>query len=127
IELSEAPARDLKLGPGGIREAEFFVQTLQLVWGGKDPSVRATNTLHALRKLRTRGYVTDREARAIADGYPLLRRVEHRVQLSTGVQTHVVPIEGTERDRLARSLGYRDGAELWQSLERTRAKIAERF
>jgi glutamate-ammonia-ligase adenylyltransferase len=127
IELSEAPARDLKLGPGGIREAEFFVQTLQLVWGGKDPSLRATNTLHALRKLRARGYVTDREARAIADGYPLLRRVEHRVQLSTGLQTHVVPLEGVERDRIARSLGYRDGAELWHAIERARQKIGDRF
>lgn len=127
VELSEAPARDLKLGPGGIREAEFFVQTLQLVWGGKDASVRSTNTLQALRKLRARGYVTDREARAIADGYALLRRVEHRVQLSTGVQTHVVPADGVERDRLARSLGWKNGVELWEALDRARSKIAERF
>jgi len=127
VELSEAPARDLKLGPGGIREAEFFVQTLQLIWGGKDPSVRTTNTLEGLRRLRSRGYVTDREARHVLDGYLLLRRVEHRVQLSTGVQTHLLPASGDERDRLARSLGYKNGDVLVQALDRVRGRIAERF
>jgi len=127
VELSEAPARDLKLGPGGIREAEFFVQTLQLVWGGKDPSVRTTNTLEGLRRLRARGYVTDREARQVLDGYLLLRRVEHRVQLSTGVQTHLLPASSDERDRLARSLGYKNGEVMLQAIDRVRARIAERF
>jgi glutamate-ammonia-ligase adenylyltransferase len=126
-ELSAAPERDLKLGIGGIREAEFFVQTLQLVWGGKDPSVRSTNTLEGLRRLRARGYVTDREARALGDGYLLLRRIEHRVQLGSGVQTHLLPTSGDERERLARSLGYRNDAAMTIAIERTRARIAERF
>lgn len=127
VELSAAPARDLKLGVGGIREAEFFVQTLQLVWGGKDPSVRSTNTIEGLTRLRARGYVTDREARHVRDGYLFLRRIEHRVQLSTGVQTHLVPAETAERDRLARSLGYKHGGDLQAALDRVRARIAERF
>jgi [glutamine synthetase] adenylyltransferase / [glutamine synthetase]-adenylyl-L-tyrosine phosphorylase len=127
VELSDAPARDLKLGPGGIREAEFFVQTLQLVWGGKDPYVRSTNTLDALRRLRSRGYVNDREARHIADGYLLLRRVEHRVQLATGVQTHLLPATSEDRERLAHSLGYKHADAMMVALDRTRARIAERF
>ncbi len=127
VELSDVPARDLKLGPGGIREAEFFVQTLQLIWGGRDPSVRTTNTLDGLRRLRSRGHVTDREARRIVDGYLLLRRVEHRIQLSSGVQTHVLPPEGDERDRIGRSLGFRNGIELWAALERVRGRISELF
>ncbi len=127
VELSDAPARDLKLGHGGIREAEFFVQTLQLIWGGKDPSVRAQNTLDGLRRLRARGYVTDREARGIESGLLLLRRIEHRVQLASGVQTHLLPEPGPERERLARSLGHRNEAALLQALDRARTRIAERF
>jgi glutamate-ammonia-ligase adenylyltransferase len=127
VELCEDPARDLKLGEGGIREAEFFVQTLQLIWGGRDPAVRSTNTLAGLRRLRTRGYVSDREARDLEAGYLLLRRVEHRVQLSSGVQTHLLPREGEERERIARSLGFASGVELWAALERVRERIAERF
>lgn len=127
VELSDAPARDLKLGPGGIREAEFFVQTLQLVWGGKDPSLRATNTHEALRRLRGRGYVTDREARHISDGLLLLRRIEHRVQLATGVQTHLLPGTAEDRERLARSLGYKHWDALIAPLDRARARVAERF
>ncbi|MBL8716941.1 MAG: bifunctional [glutamate--ammonia ligase]-adenylyl-L-tyrosine phosphorylase/[glutamate--ammonia-ligase] adenylyltransferase [Myxococcales bacterium] len=126
-ELSDAPLRDLKLGPGGIREAEFFVQSLQLVWGGKDPGVRATNTLEALRRLRARGYVSDREARHIEAGYLLLRRAEHRVQIATGVQTHQLPEGGVELERLARSLGYRHDAALLEALDTARSRIAERF
>ncbi len=127
VELSEAPTRDLKLGPGGIREAEFFVQTLQLVWGGKDPGVRGTNTLESLARLRARGYVTDREARHVRDGYLFLRRVEHRIQLSTGVQTHLLPTHDEGRDRLARSLGYKHGDALVAALDRARERIADRF
>src|SRR5882724_5482867 len=71
-ELSLHPARDLKLGPGGIREAEFFVQTLQLIWGGQEPSLRVKGTLTALERLRLRGFVSDRDARDIARAYVLL-------------------------------------------------------
>ncbi len=127
VELSEAPARDLKLGHGGIREAEFFVQTLQLVWGGKDPSVRSTNTLEGLRRLRARGYVSDREARHVEGGYLFLRRAEHRVQLASGVQTHLLPTQSDDRERLARSLGMKGWTELSGALDRTRARIGERF
>jgi glutamate-ammonia-ligase adenylyltransferase len=126
-ELSADPARDLKLGPGGIREAEFFVQTLQLVWGGRDPSVRSANTLAGLRRLRARGYVTEREARDISDGLLLLRRIEHHVQLGTGVQTHLLPADGRELARLARGLGFRGAPELEAALTKARARVHERF
>ena len=104
-EADTEPEQDLKLGPGGIREVEFFVQSLQLIWGGRDPSVRSTNTLDALRKLRARGLVTDREGREMADAYLALRRLEHRVQFATGLQTHALPVRESfspaSRDRSA--------------------------
>src|SRR5262249_18076336 len=101
-ELSLDPARDLKLGPGGIREAEFFVQTLQLIWGGKEPRVRARGTLDGLRRLRAAGFVTDREAREIADGYIALRRAEHAIQAASGLQTHALPAAPDAEARLSR-------------------------
>lgn len=126
-ELSAAPERDLKLGPGGIREAEFFVQSLQLIWGGREPSLRVPGTLPALARLRSRGLVTDREARSIAEAYLLLRRVEHRVQWTTGIQTHSLPLAGDELGRLARTLGHARASELTVELERARGVVREQF
>ncbi|HLK35417.1 MAG TPA: bifunctional [glutamate--ammonia ligase]-adenylyl-L-tyrosine phosphorylase/[glutamate--ammonia-ligase] adenylyltransferase, partial [Polyangiaceae bacterium] len=118
--------RDLKIGPGGIREVEFFAQTLQLVWGGREPRVRTTNTIEALRRLRARGLVTEREERDLADAYLLLRRLEHRIQFATGQQTHALPA-GPMLHRIARSLGYADGASLAADLSAVRAVVSRRF
>ncbi|MEO7035234.1 MAG: bifunctional [glutamate--ammonia ligase]-adenylyl-L-tyrosine phosphorylase/[glutamate--ammonia-ligase] adenylyltransferase [Polyangiaceae bacterium] len=126
-ELSADPERDLKLGPGGIREAEFFVQSLQLVWGGREPSLRVQGTLPALARLRSQGLVSDREAREIADSYVLLRRVEHRVQWASGVQTHLLPSESEDYTRLARSLGFAQPAALRAELERARERVNTTF
>ena len=127
IELCRDPALDVKLGPGGIRAAEFFVQSLQLIWGGREPRLRATGTLDALRRLRAHGLVTDREARELADAWALLRRVEHRIQWSTGVQTHDLPLPGPDRDRMARSLGYATVGEFERDLGRARERAASLF
>jgi glutamate-ammonia-ligase adenylyltransferase len=126
-ELSDDPALDLKLGPGGIRDAELFVQSLQLIWGGKEPRVRATGTLDALRRLRGRGLVTDREGREVADAYLFFRRLEHRIQWATGLQTHSLPVDPAERLRLARSLGYARREELDADIERARKKVSARL
>jgi [glutamine synthetase] adenylyltransferase / [glutamine synthetase]-adenylyl-L-tyrosine phosphorylase len=125
-ELSSAPERDLKLGRGGIREAEFFVQSLQLIWGGREPVVREPSTLKALGKLRSRGLVSDREARDIAWAYALLRRVEHRVQWMSGIQTHLLPEPAAELERLARSLGV-DGGELLTEIGQARERVHSLF
>lgn len=126
VELSSDPERDLKHGSGGIREAEFFVQSLQLIWGGREPRIRHPNTLEALRRLRARGLVTDRESEELAAAYLELRRVEHRIQFATGIQTHVLP-RGEMLETIARSLGHRSGAELEESLEKIRHGVAARF
>lgn len=126
-ELSSSPERDLKLGHGGIREAEFFVQSLQLVWGGREPSLRVPSMLAALNRLRARGLVTDREMRALAGAYRLLRRVEHRVQWRTGLQTHELPREEAELDVLGRSLGHASGRALLDELEHARSRVEKLF
>jgi [glutamine synthetase] adenylyltransferase / [glutamine synthetase]-adenylyl-L-tyrosine phosphorylase len=124
-ELSPDPKRDLKLGRGGIREAEFFVQTLQLVWGGREPSLRVRGTLPALARLRSRGFVSEGEASAIAESYALLRKLEHRVQWISGIQTHLLPV-GDDLGHLARTMGATEAA-LLAAVDRARSTVHALF
>ncbi|MGH7436875.1 MAG: bifunctional [glutamate--ammonia ligase]-adenylyl-L-tyrosine phosphorylase/[glutamate--ammonia-ligase] adenylyltransferase, partial [Polyangiaceae bacterium] len=126
-EAGAAGVTDLKIGRGGIREVEFFAQGLQLVWGGSVPGVRATNTLDALERLRGRGFVTAREQRELSDAYLLLRRVEHRVHFSTGLQTHAMPGDPDLLERMARSLGYGATRSMLDDLAATRERVHARF
>lgn len=127
VELAEHAERDLKLGPGGIREAEFFVQSLALIWGGREPSIRQKGTLPALAALGARGLVTDREGVDIFNAYLALRRAEHAVQVQTGRQTHELPDEPEELERLARVLGFADRKLFLSTLSRQRAMVSRRF
>ena len=102
--------RELKRGRGGIRDAEFAVQILQLVHGRSDPALRSATTLDALGELAAGGYVDRADARTLADGYTFLRTVEHRLQLDDEQQVHAVPEDPEARRRLARVMGYRDDA-----------------
>jgi glutamate-ammonia-ligase adenylyltransferase len=126
VELSSEPERDLKLGPGGIREVEFFVQSLQLIWGGREPSLRLSNTLDSLRRLRGRGLVTDRESRELEAAYLTLRRLEHRVQFATGLQTHILP-RGELLETIAKTVGLTSSKELEKDLDKTRRRVSTRF
>jgi [glutamine synthetase] adenylyltransferase / [glutamine synthetase]-adenylyl-L-tyrosine phosphorylase len=123
-ELSRDPERDLKLGPGGIREAEFFVQALQLIWGGREARVRERNTLRAAQKLLVAGLVTEREAECLTQAYLALRRTEHAIQWSSGVQTHSLPHAPESLSRLARALGHRDAGALVAHLEEHCTRVA---
>ena len=98
---------DLKLGKGGIREAEFFVTALQLLHGGREDgrALRERAVLPALDRLLFAGVVPARHRDELADAYLFLRRAEHRIQMVDGAQTHRLPPPG-ERKGLARSMGY---------------------
>jgi glutamate-ammonia-ligase adenylyltransferase len=82
---------DVKLGRGGIREIEFIVQTLSLVWGGQDPAMRIPATLPALAALAKSGHMPAADAAELAADYRELRRVEHRLQMIADRQTHALP------------------------------------
>ena len=99
--------RELKLGPGGLRDVEFAVQLLQLVHGRTDDSLRSGSTLPALEALSRGGYVGREDAAALATAYRLLRTLEHRIQLHRLRRTHLVPEAEADLRRLGRSLGYR--------------------
>lgn len=102
---------DVKLGSGGIREIEFFCQTLQLVHGGKDLSIRERGTLRALDLLRERQYIKDSEAETLKKAYRFLRNTEHRLQLAEGRQTQAIPAKADALERLARMMGFKDSPE----------------
>jgi [glutamine synthetase] adenylyltransferase / [glutamine synthetase]-adenylyl-L-tyrosine phosphorylase len=106
-EVVRHGGRQLKLGPGGIRDIEFAVQLLQLVHGRGDRSLRLTGTLPTLTALVRNGYVDEEDAGAFAEAYRMLRTVEHRLQLAQERRTHTIPDDEGRQEWLARSLGYR--------------------
>ncbi len=99
--------RELKLGPGGLRDVEFSVQLLQLVHGRADDKLRLGGTLPALAELIAGGYVGRADGEILSASYRLLRTVEHRLQLLRLRRTHLLPSNRAELRWLARSLGYR--------------------
>ncbi|MFJ6852090.1 bifunctional [glutamine synthetase] adenylyltransferase/[glutamine synthetase]-adenylyl-L-tyrosine phosphorylase [Streptomyces sp. NPDC091271] len=99
--------RELKLGPGGLRDVEFAVQLLQLVHGRSDSTLHAGSTLEALRALADGGYVGRADAAQLDEAYRFLRAMEHRIQLYRLRRTHLVPEDDSDLRRLGRSLGLR--------------------
>lgn len=98
--------RDLKLGAGGIRDIEFTVQLLQLIFGASDARVRAPDTLGALRSLRLAGYLSASEHHTLASAYVFLRTLEHQLQLMHGLGTRELPADSLSLDELARRLEF---------------------
>jgi [glutamine synthetase] adenylyltransferase / [glutamine synthetase]-adenylyl-L-tyrosine phosphorylase len=123
--------QNLKLGRGGIREIEFFAQTQQLIWGGREPAVRVRGTCEALRALVAGGHVKQGTADQLIESYGFLRRVEHRLQMIDDQQTHKLPESQDGLEHLAIFLGFEDGtafsAELLRHLKRVEAHYAHLF
>ncbi|MDH5527111.1 MAG: bifunctional [glutamate--ammonia ligase]-adenylyl-L-tyrosine phosphorylase/[glutamate--ammonia-ligase] adenylyltransferase [Nitrospirota bacterium] len=110
----QALGTDVKLGRGGIREIEFFVQALQLIHGGKRPALRELRTLDAMSRLVEAGHVEAGDARKLASHYMFLRDVEHRVQLVAEEQTHLLPQAPEARRRLGVQMGF-GGRDPWEA------------
>jgi glutamate-ammonia-ligase adenylyltransferase len=104
------PGSDIKLGPGGIREVEFFAQTRQLICGGRDPRLRVPTTLGALAALTETGWVNAETAELLSADYVAHRTLEHRLQMMEDAQTQIFPRAEEARDRLAALCGWSDRA-----------------
>lgn len=102
----EQVSADVKLGPGGIREVEFFVQTQQIILGGRNPSLRVRGTLEGLKELVSLGVVAPEAASDLSAAYQALRTVEHRIQMLDDAQTHTLPAFETKRAAVATLCGY---------------------
>ena len=103
------PGFDLKRGRGGIREVEFFAQINQLIWGGRDATLRCPATLDGLAALAAAGHVPAGEADRLAGSYRALRTLEHRLQMCRDEQTHAIPRLAADRHAVARLCGLKDG------------------
>src|SRR5262245_18029073 len=97
---------NIKLGRGGIREIEFFVQTQQLVAGGRHPELRGRRTLDMLETLAEGEWIDPLARQDLAAAYGFLRSVEHRLQMVADEQTHQLPGDREGLERFARFLGY---------------------
>ena len=128
--------RQIKLGPGGLRDVEFTVQLLQLVHGRTDPAVRTKSTLDSLAALTRASYISRSDTEAFSRDYKKLRLLEHRIQLMQLRRTHLMPDRAGEQRALARSLvpAERMGTlsaeqmlKAWQKLKRNVRSLHERI
>src|SRR5210317_2563992 len=118
---------NIKLGPGGIREAEFIVQSLQLVRGGREPQLQSRELLKVLPLLvKSRGISAD-SAEHLRTAYRFLRRVENFIQAMRDRQIHDLPESDIDRVRLCLAMGYRDWEDLRSDIVSHRAVIADQF
>jgi glutamate-ammonia-ligase adenylyltransferase len=118
---------NIKLGRGGIREIEFFIQALQLVFAGKNPEIRERNSLRALQALREKHIISDGDCGTLGEAYRFLRTVEHRIQVVQERQTHNLPAKDEDALLLARRCGFieKDGPERFaRTLEAHRERVS---
>lgn len=118
---------DVKLGAGGIREIEFISQALQLAYGGRDEWLRASHTLISLARLADRELLFDTELTELSDAYKFLRRVEHRLQMENGLQTHLVSDDLEKRLLIAKRMNIFFVADFNRELEFHTANVKRIF
>ncbi|MBI3129470.1 MAG: bifunctional [glutamate--ammonia ligase]-adenylyl-L-tyrosine phosphorylase/[glutamate--ammonia-ligase] adenylyltransferase [Candidatus Tectomicrobia bacterium] len=106
IAASGRKASNIKLGEGGIREIEFIVQSFQLIYGGKEKFLRTPSTLEALSVIQALGLLPMDDCAALSSAYIFLRDIEHRVQMTQGLQTHDLPADAHALTVLARKMGF---------------------
>lgn len=118
---------NIKLGPGGIRELEYLVQTRQLIRGGRDPNLRHPSLLHTLDALHDAGYIHTNEHDTLGAHYRFLRHVENRLQMLRLGQTHELPDDALDQQRLAVGMGFADAPALLARLHESRTVIHRLF
>jgi [glutamine synthetase] adenylyltransferase / [glutamine synthetase]-adenylyl-L-tyrosine phosphorylase len=118
---------NVKLGPGGIREIEFVVQSQQLIRGGSEPALRTPSLLDALPRLAGAKLLPEAAVAELAEAYAFLRRVENRLQMAEDAQVHALPEDASGLARLARAMGIDDAGAFVAVLETHRKRVTARF
>ncbi|MEJ7701178.1 MAG: hypothetical protein WKF71_16250 [Pyrinomonadaceae bacterium] len=127
LEKTSDRGFNVKLGTGGIREIEFIAQALQLAHGGLDEWLRASHTLIILNRLADRDLISDLELTELFDAYEFLRRLEHRLQMENGLQTHLVPNELEKRRLVARRMNFSNLTKFDSMLKRQARNVNQIF
>ena len=122
-ELSD----NVKLGPGGIREIEFIVQSQQLIRGGTEPALQTASLLAALPRLAGAKLLPAQTVSELQQAYAFLRRVENRLQMVDDAQTHALPVDETGRLRLALAMGFPDWDAFAAALDAERRRVTGHF
>ncbi|QZH76213.1 MAG: glutamine-synthetase adenylyltransferase [Erythrobacter sp.] len=125
--LQPGPGFDVKKGRGGIREIEFYAQTQQLIYGGRNPVLRCRGTRAALDALAGAGVIGSEDARVLGESYDRLRAIEHRLQMVDDRQTHAIPASAEMIDNVAQLDGLADGAALLAELTEVCGAVAARY
>ncbi|WP_303697530.1 bifunctional [glutamine synthetase] adenylyltransferase/[glutamine synthetase]-adenylyl-L-tyrosine phosphorylase [Brevundimonas naejangsanensis] len=123
----EAAGANLKLGRGGIREIEFYVQTQQLILGGRNRALRSPRTLEALDALTKAGHVSPEARDDLCAAYVELRALEHRAQMLADEQTHILPVDSERRADVAALAGQGDLAAFDAGIERLLVRVNARY
>ena len=123
----EIAGHDIERGRGGIREIELYAQTQQLIWGGRDPSLRARATCDALRALAAAGRADEKAADALIESYRFLRRLEHRLELVDDEPTGRLPDDADGLDAIARFMRFPGEAALADALQAHSRTVEEHY
>ncbi|HTJ62917.1 MAG TPA: bifunctional [glutamine synthetase] adenylyltransferase/[glutamine synthetase]-adenylyl-L-tyrosine phosphorylase [Alphaproteobacteria bacterium] len=118
---------NVKLGRGGIREIEFYAQTQQLIFGGRDATLRVPGTCDALRALAAAERIEPAAVDEMTAAYRFLRTVEHRLQMVDDQQTHSLPLTDEGMDRVAAFMAFPDRHAFAEALEAHTSHVHERF
>jgi len=125
IERHNKDIENIKLFIGGIRDIEFSIQALQLLYGGQYPKIRSGNTLYAIDVLSKINLLKESEKNIFSEAYILYRKIEHFLQLMNDTQTHVIPTKGELREKLVIYLGFTSEKMFKQKLNMLRSSVRQ--
>ncbi len=120
-------ADHVKLGPGGIREVEFIAQAFQLIRGGREAELRTRPTLAVLKLLAAKRVITEEAQAQLSHAYVFLRKLEHRLQYLDDAQTHTLPEDDGDRERVALAMGFASWASFREALDEHRDRVSRHF
>ncbi len=119
--------RNIKLGRGGIREIEFFVHSLQIMFGGKNKKIRVPNITSAIMVLCEEKYLTTEEGEKLLNAYKFLRKVENSIQMEEEQQVYTLPADETKLLRTAKRVGFDNVNTFLEELDKHRSFVSDTF